>query len=84
MNRKHTISVKIGTRVTLRNVETEEILTYTLATPEKADPSVDLISTASPLASGILGHKAGETVSFPLRDDYIVLEILKIEHAGAK
>lgn len=82
MKRKHTNTVRIGTRVTLRNVATEETLTYTLASPDMADPSVDIISIASPLASGILGHKAGETVSFPLKNDFVVLEILKIEPAG--
>lgn len=84
MKQKQTNIVSEGTQVTVRNVQTEEILTYALASPERADPSAGIISTTSPLAQGILGRKAGEIASFPVKDGSITVEILNIEPAGSQ
>ncbi len=84
MTGKQTNIVSIGTRVTVKNVQTEEILTYALASPERADPSAGIIASTSPLAQGILGRKAGEIASFPVKDGSITVEILNIEPSGSR
>jgi len=84
MSKKQTNIVSIGTRITLRNVQTKDIFTYALVSPTKADPSADMISIECPLAQGLLGRKVGEIASFPVKDGSTTVEILKIKPAGSQ
>lgn len=54
--------VLIGATVKLKDVNTKEEIEYTLVAEEEADYSQNKISVTSPVGSGLVGHKVGETV----------------------
>ncbi len=72
------LSVSFGARVTLKNVNNNNIIAYTLVGDYEANINQNLISISSPLAKAMIGF---------IQDDIIEIEnsgkkymILKIEH----
>lgn len=55
--------VRLGTRVTLREVGTGRLLSYTLVDPREADPAAGKLSVESPVGRALLDRSAGEEVS---------------------
>ncbi|MDR3071233.1 MAG: transcription elongation factor GreA [Endomicrobium sp.] len=51
---------------------------YKIVDLEEADPSANKISVQSPLVQGLLGHKAGETVTVELPAGKAKFKIIKI------
>jgi len=76
--------VDLNTRITIKNMETEAILEYSMTSPEMADLSKGRISITCPLGQGLLGSKVGETPSVPLKDGFINFQILSIEPESPK
>ena len=70
--------VAIGSRVTVKDPEGDEA-SYHLVGAEEADPAESKISVHSPIAQGLLGKKAGETVSISLPAGTRTLKVLKVE-----
>ncbi|HOV68853.1 MAG TPA: transcription elongation factor GreA [Clostridia bacterium] len=58
-----TSEVNIGSKVTLMDVETNEVFEFRLLGSAEADPLNGSISNVSPVGNAILGRKKGETVS---------------------
>jgi len=58
-------TVAIGCIVTVKDEDGDEA-SYTLVGEDESDPAEGLISVYSPLASGLLGKKVGETVEVQL------------------
>ncbi len=79
MSQKRSRTVGVGTRVTIRKVETDEVLTYTLSRPEKADLEAGIISIACPLARGIEGCKVGDKQAVDLSVGTTIFEILDVD-----
>lgn len=73
--------VQIGVKVTLRDLEDDDEMQWTLVGQEESDPASGLISIFSPLAQGLLGHKVGEEVPVQLPVGLKKFKILKTEPA---
>jgi transcription elongation factor GreA len=69
--------VFIGVTVTIKD-EGGADYQYTIVDLEEVDPAANRISIQSPLAQGLLGHTAGETVTVELPAGRTKFKILKI------
>ncbi|MBF0489739.1 MAG: transcription elongation factor GreA [Candidatus Omnitrophica bacterium] len=68
----------IGAIVSLKDLDNDEELTYTLVSPEEASYEEGTISIFSPIGKGLLGHKAGETVAIKVPAGILNYKIKKI------
>lgn len=70
--------VVFGATVKLRDIDSEEIKTYTLVGAEETDIKNGKISIQSPVGKSLIGHTIGDTVNIktPTKDiEYEILEI---------
>ena len=74
-----TDEVQLLTKVTIKNLNTKATMTYTIVTEAEADLREGKISITTPIAKGLLGHKAGETVEILVPAGKMKFEILNIE-----
>ena len=74
----NTDKVTIGSTVTVRDVELDEIETYMIVGSTEADPDNNKISDESPLGAAILNKSAGTTVQFHAPAGLIEFEILEV------
>lgn len=72
-------SVNIGTRVLLRADEGADELDYTILGPWEADYEKRILSYRSPIATTLLGRKAGETVTLRTGDEERLFTIVSID-----
>lgn len=72
--------VSIGSTVTVRDIEFDEIETYRIVGTVEADPMKNKISNESPVGAGLLGKKAGDIVKIQAPIGVIEYEIQKVEH----
>jgi transcription elongation factor GreA len=73
--------VFIGVTVTIKDEDGADYQ-YTVVDLEEADPATNRIAIQSPLAQGLLGHTAGETVTVELpagRTKFKILEISRYQ-----
>jgi transcription elongation factor GreA len=73
-------TVAIGVTVTLEDADGDTV-EYTLVGEDESDPMEGRISVTSPLGSGLLGHKAKETVEVKLPAGPRTFKILKAARA---
>lgn len=71
--------VHLGRIVSLRDLENNEEITYSLVGSAEADPLNYKISNESPLGKAILGKKVGDVVEFDAPIGVVRYEILKLE-----
>ena len=71
--------VRIGAKVTFKELPSNSEFCYTFVGQEESDPSKGKLSVHSPLAEGLLGHKIGDTVDINLPAGKKQYKILKIE-----
>jgi len=76
-NKKSSKSVKIGSTVEIKELDTKAKLTYKIVGSVEADPINGLLSNVTPLAEAILDHAVGDVVKVDVDQPYSV-EILKI------
>jgi transcription elongation factor GreA len=75
-----TDSVRFGTKVTIVDIETNEILTYIIASDLESNPTEGWISSKCPLGKVLLGKKVDDIVDFEHNDkEYEVLKIQKVD-----
>ena len=74
----NTNKVSIGTTVTLKYLEDDEVDTYTIVGSKEADPFDNKISNESPIAKAIIGSKKGELVTVDSPNGKYQVEILEI------
>lgn len=74
--------VGIGSQVNLRDLETNEKLTYLMVGFAEADPGNHKISNESPVGKAILGKKAGETVEVETPGGCLKYRIISISKNG--
>lgn len=77
----NTDSVQILTTVTLLNTKTKQVFDYTIVSDSEANLKEKKISVSTPIAKGLLGKKAGETVDISVPAGVLTLQIQKIELA---
>ena len=68
----------LGATLELKNLGTGELLRYTLAAQDEADPAQGKISVTSPIGKGLLGKAVREVVNIQIPAGTARLEILKI------
>lgn len=73
--------VSIGTRVTLRNTQRGFLENFTILGPWDANFDKRIISYRTAVAQGLLGRKAGETVTIRLPEGDVTYEIMAITKA---
>ncbi len=69
---------RIGATVTIKDEEGEESR-YVLVGPDESDFASGKISVLSPLAQGLMGHKAGQDVNVQLPAGTRKFRIMKVE-----
>lgn len=70
---------RVGIKVTLKDLQTNEEFSYVLVGPEEADPKNGKLSIAAPLGKTLLGKKPGEEFTLTLPKTLVPYRILKIE-----
>jgi transcription elongation factor GreA len=70
--------VLIGATVKLKDLDSKDVLEYTLVSEVEADFSQGKISITSPVGKGLLGHKENETVEIKIPAGILRYKILKI------
>src|SRR5574344_1723428 len=73
-----TSKVLILSNVKIRNVKTKQVMTYTIVPEKEANLKAGKISITSPIAKGLLGKGAGETVEIQVPAGKLLFEILEI------
>ena len=71
--------IVIGSTVTVRDVELDEVATYMIVGSTEADPDDNKISDESPLGTALLGKAAGVTVQVHAPACVIEFEILDVK-----
>ena len=66
------------TKVKLRNTKNNATMVYSIVPESEADLKAGKISSSTPIAKGLLGHKVGETVEIQIPSGKIGFEILEI------
>ncbi len=78
--------VTMESTVKLRDLDTGEVETYTIVYPERADATRNRISVLAPIATAVLGCRAGEvvevTVPSGLRRIRVEAVVFQPERAG--
>lgn len=70
--------VSIGTKVTLKDLNSGSLLDYTIMSDEEADFSRSEVGISSPIAQGLLGKKESDTVEITVPKGILKYQILKI------
>lgn len=73
-----TDEVQIMNKVTIRNLQTNKNMTYTLVSESEADLKIGKIAINSPIAQGLLGKKVGDKVEIQVPSGKVGFEILEI------
>jgi len=71
--------VAIGTKVTLKDIETKKNVIYAIVGSAEADPRNHRVSHESPVGKAVLGHKKGEKITIPAPRGQLQYQIMKIE-----
>ena len=71
--------LKMGSKVTVLDVEFDEEMEYTIVGSTEADPMNGRISNESPLGMALLGQKVGATVMADTPDGEVAFKILNIQ-----
>lgn len=74
-----TDEVQLLTKVTIKNVKTGAQMAYTIVTENEANLRERKISSSTPIAQGLLGHKVGDVVKVQAPAGAIDFEIINIE-----
>lgn len=81
IEKKDTDKVGLGTTVIIKYIdeEDEEIEEYSIVGSKEADPAKNKISNESPLAKGLMGHKAGEVCTVESPNGNYQVELMEIK-----
>lgn len=74
----HTDEVGIGSKVTVRDLDSNEEWVYTIVGSVEADPGEDRISDESPVGQALIGKKVGDVVTVEIPAGAARYEIVKI------
>jgi len=71
-------TVQILSTVVMKNLKTGMVMTYTIVSESEANIREGKISSQTPIAQGLLGHKVGDVVEVKIPQGLIQLEIQSI------
>ena len=72
-------TARLGSRITVKDVEFGDKETYQVVGSQEADPMNGKISEESPFGRALLGHKKGDKVTVEAPNGTVRYEIVKIE-----
>ena len=72
-------TVQTGRTVKLRDLDLKKTFTYKIVGTSEADPLNGKLSNASLVGEHIMGHKAGDTVEFPIPDGIARYKIMEVQ-----
>jgi transcription elongation factor GreA len=70
--------ILIGAKVLLKDLDTDEEVTYVMVTQDEVNYDEGKISVTSPIAKGLLGKKVGETAQIKIPAGTLHYKVLKI------
>ncbi len=70
--------ITMNSQARLRDVETGDIMTYTLVFPERADYESNRISVLAPIGTAMLGHREGDEFEWTVPDGTVRLHVEKV------
>ena len=73
-------AIGIGSKVTVVDVEFDEEVEYQIVGSQEANPSIGRISDESPVGHGLMGHRAGETITIEAPAGELQFRILKVTY----
>lgn len=73
-----TDEVKIMNKVTIKNLKTSKLMTYTLVSESEADLKSGKIAVNTPIAQGLLGKKVGEKAEIQVPSGVMNFEVVEI------
>jgi len=76
---KEPCRIGIGHKVTLRDLASNEVVSYSLVHPEEANPAKGKISIASPLGKSLMGKGEGEVVEVVIPKGKLDYKIERVE-----
>ena len=80
IEKKTSDKVGLGSVVTIKYIDDDDdIEEYRIVGSKEADPAKDKISNESPLAKGVMGHKAGEVCTVESPNGNYQVEIVEIK-----
>ena len=71
--------IYIGAIATLKDLDTDEEMTYMLVSPEESSFEDNKISILSPIGKALLGHAEGEELEIEVPAGVLKYKVLKIE-----
>jgi transcription elongation factor GreA len=68
-----------GTSVKVRNLDTDAEKTYTLLSEYDSNAKAGIISTASPIGAGLIGHRAGDSIEIEMPNGTVIpFEVISV------
>ncbi len=77
-SRIDTNTVQIMNTVTIRNINNNAVMKYTIVSETEADLKAGKLSVSSPIARGLLGRRTGEQVTIQVPSGTMLFEIMEI------
>lgn len=71
-------TVKIMNKVTMKNLKTQKLMTYTLVSETEADFKQGKIAINTPIGQGLMGKKVGDVVDITIPSGVLSVEIVEI------
>jgi transcription elongation factor GreA len=68
----------LGSEVTVENLESGEVIRYTLVIPELADGNKSFVSMASPVGKALMNRRVGDTVTITIPRGTLEYEVRRI------
>lgn len=73
-----TDEVQIMNKVTIKNLKTNKLMTYTLVSESEADLKSGKIAVSTPIAQGLMGKKVGDVAEIQVPSGVMTFEIVEI------
>lgn len=70
--------ITLGSQARVRDLETQELMEYTLVTPEEADIDEGRISILAPLGTAMLGYRAGDVFEWTVPSGIRTLKVEEV------
>lgn len=75
----NTEEVQLLNKVTIKNLATDMVVTYTIVTDSEANFRENKLASTTPIAAALMGHKVGDVVKCQVPAGEMNFEIIKIE-----
>ena len=70
--------VQVGSKVTIKDLQQQDVLKYRIVGPMETNPDDGKISDESPVGKSLIGHKVGDIVKIKIPIGVVEYEILNI------